>query len=74
MVIKMATVTKEASQLGNFSFLNHALIGYRTMAKEIPSINIIQKGLKMKKVKINVADNKLIKKYFSIDFACMVLL
>ena len=44
------------------------------MAKEIPSINIIQKGLKMKKVKINVADNKLIKKYFSIDFACMVLL
>lgn len=41
------------------------------MEKEIPSTNIIQKGRKIKKVKIKVANKNPKKKYFSIIFDCI---
>jgi len=41
------------------------------MEKEIPSINTIQKGRKIRKEKIKVINNKIKKKYFSITFVCI---
>ena len=44
------------------------------MEKEIPSTSTIQKGRKMKKEKIKVANRKIKKKYLSIIFVCIFMI
>jgi hypothetical protein len=63
----------EESQEGNLFASNHSYIGYKTTAKAALIIIIGKKGLKIRKVKINVLNKSPKKKYLSIILLCNII-
>ena len=66
------TVINAEIELGILILFSHLCMGCSTTAKQAPKMSTIQKGRKMKKVKINVINKRLNKKYLSNVFVCIL--